>query len=286
MSNRITFHFKKGKKSRNLQERIEAFARRAVKKALNEQLSSDPDAPLSFDNSDQPVGSAPGGGFSIAKDWAKLPEATRCEWCKRNPGKVTPQINGRNVAGPRCQAVLAKCMPGALGGFSDPDDMESSEFDQGREDPDAYSQEREIDQAMRDGQKTSSTYPESVPEDPDREPVAKRRSTCNRAKATQARVTRAGKGPSVDAIQRELGLKEDGIYGPKTCAAIRKFQKSEGLKTDGVVGEKTWLRMKGSAISDDIAARSAAIYPEQERYVQGSGRLYDASAEPRFDGNK
>lgn len=32
----------------------------------------------------------------------------------------------------------------------------------------------------------------------------------------------------------------DGVYGPSTAAAIRRFQASEGLLPDGIVGERTW----------------------------------------------
>jgi len=32
----------------------------------------------------------------------------------------------------------------------------------------------------------------------------------------------------------------DGVMGPKTQEAIKKFQKANGLKPDGVVGKRTW----------------------------------------------
>lgn len=40
-------------------------------------------------------------------------------------------------------------------------------------------------------------------------------------------------------IQKALGLVADGIKGPKTRAAIKKFQKEHGLVADGIVGPKT-----------------------------------------------
>ena len=32
----------------------------------------------------------------------------------------------------------------------------------------------------------------------------------------------------------------DGIFGPKTEAAVKKWQKDHGLKVDGIIGPKTW----------------------------------------------
>ncbi len=43
---------------------------------------------------------------------------------------------------------------------------------------------------------------------------------------------------------RGLGpLAEDGEFGPKTKAAVTKFQGNEGLGTDGVVGSQTWTKL-------------------------------------------
>lgn len=37
--------------------------------------------------------------------------------------------------------------------------------------------------------------------------------------------------------------KVDGIYGPKTEAAVRSFQRAMGLDTDGICGSKTWAAL-------------------------------------------
>jgi hypothetical protein len=34
----------------------------------------------------------------------------------------------------------------------------------------------------------------------------------------------------------------DGVFGPKTEAAVKAFQKKHGLATDGIVGPKTWSK--------------------------------------------
>jgi peptidoglycan hydrolase-like protein with peptidoglycan-binding domain len=40
-------------------------------------------------------------------------------------------------------------------------------------------------------------------------------------------------------IQKALGIKADGVMGPKTRRAIKRFQKAHGLKADGVAGPAT-----------------------------------------------
>jgi peptidoglycan hydrolase-like protein with peptidoglycan-binding domain len=59
--------------------------------------------------------------------------------------------------------------------------------------------------------------------------------------STQHFITlRAGsEGRQVGLLQRALGLQVDGVYGPETEAAVRRFQASRGLKVDGVMGVTT-----------------------------------------------
>lgn len=51
------------------------------------------------------------------------------------------------------------------------------------------------------------------------------------------------KGDRVRTVQRKLKLKVDGVWGPKTDAAVRAFQKAYGLAVDGVVGPRTFAAL-------------------------------------------
>jgi Transglycosylase-like domain/Putative peptidoglycan binding domain len=60
-------------------------------------------------------------------------------------------------------------------------------------------------------------------------------------------------GASVAAIQRALGLPADGVYGPRTRAAVQRFQRRHGLTVDGVAGPQTLAAL---GLSDDDTAPS------------------------------
>lgn len=69
-------------------------------------------------------------------------------------------------------------------------------------------------------------------------------STATRASArVRLRRPRVLEG-SVREVQRALGLRADGILGPRTVAALRAFQRRHGLAADGVVGPATWAALR------------------------------------------
>ena len=53
------------------------------------------------------------------------------------------------------------------------------------------------------------------------------------------------RGSAVASVQRALGITADGIFGPKTRAAVKAFQKRHGLVADGIVGPKTRAALAG-----------------------------------------
>jgi hypothetical protein len=56
---------------------------------------------------------------------------------------------------------------------------------------------------------------------------------------TTAEAAPKAKKVSTKAIQKALGMKADGVMGPRTRRAIKRFQKARGLKADGVAGPAT-----------------------------------------------
>jgi hypothetical protein len=50
---------------------------------------------------------------------------------------------------------------------------------------------------------------------------------------------RGDRGPAVRILQRRLGIPADGVFGPVTERAIKRYQRRHGLVPDGVVGPIT-----------------------------------------------
>ena len=52
-------------------------------------------------------------------------------------------------------------------------------------------------------------------------------------------------GPAVRYVQYRVRVDIDGIFGPQTAAAIRRYQSSNGLTVDGIIGPQSWTRLIG-----------------------------------------
>jgi peptidoglycan hydrolase-like protein with peptidoglycan-binding domain len=73
-------------------------------------------------------------------------------------------------------------------------------------------------------------------------------------------------GSSVSALQSALGIPADGIYGPQTRAAVRRYQRNQGLVVDGIAGPATLgsLGLSGGSVQSQgtgssTTAPSAAL---------------------------
>lgn len=87
-------------------------------------------------------------------------------------------------------------------------------------------------------------------------------------------------GPTRE-IQRILGLKVDGIFGPQTEQAVKDFQKRHGLDVDGIVGANTWAALLGDR--DDANDPPAPDYLLAR--IKGTHAVYrvDAALIPSAD---
>jgi hypothetical protein len=74
------------------------------------------------------------------------------------------------------------------------------------------------------------------------------------APAQSQALKRGSRGPLVAQVQQQLGVPADGIFGPQTAQAVRRFQARKHLTADGIVGPQT-----AQALGIDLAqGRTAA----------------------------
>jgi peptidoglycan hydrolase-like protein with peptidoglycan-binding domain len=58
------------------------------------------------------------------------------------------------------------------------------------------------------------------------------------------------RGPAVVWVQRKLGVRPtSGWYGPRTRAAVKRYQRAHGIPQTGKVGPKTWASLLGKRAS-------------------------------------
>jgi hypothetical protein len=69
-------------------------------------------------------------------------------------------------------------------------------------------------------------------------PVLKRKRNSARGRAGGTR-HRSHRGGGVRSLQRRIGVPADGVFGPATEAALKRWQAAHGLVADGVAGPQT-----------------------------------------------
>jgi peptidoglycan hydrolase-like protein with peptidoglycan-binding domain len=79
------------------------------------------------------------------------------------------------------------------------------------------------------------------------------------APAADAKPLKKGShGVRVKVLQRDLGLSPaDGVFGPGTYKAVRRFQRKHGLTVDGIVGTVTWRLVHRSRARTSSASSGA-----------------------------
>lgn len=127
-------------------------------------------------------------------------------------------------------------------------------------------------------------------------PVARllgvRRYSAELAQLARPTLREGMRGAAVRDLQEELRRlghfagRTDGIFGPRTLAAVLAFQAQEGVATDGIVGPVTWRRMADAepmperdVDADELRARgSRTIKDADMTEVVASGTAFVAIA--------
>jgi peptidoglycan hydrolase-like protein with peptidoglycan-binding domain len=101
---------------------------------------------------------------------------------------------------------------------------------------------------------------------------------------------RAGLGGStITAVQRAVGVAADGVVGPQTRAAVRRYQRRHGLIADGVIGPQTLAALGLATKTTALAVRASAAStgdPVLQRIAacESGGEPTAVSADGRYRG--
>jgi cell wall-associated NlpC family hydrolase len=103
-------------------------------------------------------------------------------------------------------------------------------------------------------------------------------STTTATAASTGLLRQGSSGPEVSALQSQLGISADGVFGPVTKAAVISFQQRNGLLVDGIVGPQTRGALGGgsttSGTSNDSGpkpSRSVTIAVQQKLGLSADG---------------
>jgi hypothetical protein len=105
------------------------------------------------------------------------------------------------------------------------------------------------------------------------------------AESTSPTATRAvAPGVDVAAVQSALGIPADGIVGPQTRRAVRRFQRANGLVVDGIVGPQTLAALGLSAQSARQSRTGSAALLAGIAQCESGGDPTAVSADGRYRG--
>jgi peptidoglycan hydrolase-like protein with peptidoglycan-binding domain len=104
------------------------------------------------------------------------------------------------------------------------------------------------------------------------------------ASAAQAEKHPVGTG-AIAQLQKIIGTEADGIFGPKSQAALKVWQQKNGLEPDGIPGPKTFAAAKLQApgasktVAEQISSLQTKIYeaqnPSSLYFILEDGNLYE-----------
>jgi peptidoglycan DL-endopeptidase CwlO len=83
------------------------------------------------------------------------------------------------------------------------------------------------------------------------------------ATASSSLLRQGSSGPAVSAVQSQLGISADGVFGPATKAAVIAFQQRNGLMVDGIVGPQTRGALGGGSPGTGTSGSNSGPKPSQ-----------------------
>ncbi len=96
----------------------------------------------------------------------------------------------------------------------------------------------------------------------------------------------------VRPLQHLLGARNhpvavDGIFGPRTKAAVKELQRSQGLAADGIVGPRTWpklvVQVRRGSTGDAVRAVQEVMKVHDQSDGEGPPIHVDGIFGPRTD---
>ena len=89
---------------------------------------------------------------------------------------------------------------------------------------------------------------------------------------------------TVVAVQQKLGVSADGVIGPQTRRALKRFQRRNGLTVDGVIGPETLRAMGLSAHQAKGKAKGGAATLDEIAQCESGGNPRAVSPDGRYRG--
>lgn len=88
------------------------------------------------------------------------------------------------------------------------------------------------------------------------------------------------RGATVKAVQRKVGATADGVFGPRTKAAVQRWQKRNGLVADGIVGPRTGTKMglKRTAAAKKTTNRTTKVASRSGARTSGASIVQTAKS--------